>query len=284
MKKLLIIALLVVGCDNSTETNGSYFVSDFPAHIDNQWIYSCNIMSEYSNGDTGLYINGFSSLRIMDYNLESDSCGQNIMIIEKADSIISFDNEPLIVCPDTIECIEDNASIIGNVFVDTIIYSISQDTIEYCTSIKLFNQTINIDSTVIDSANYPPSEPEVVTKISLTEYFRLSKPPYIIYPLFVGNSWAVNYGILGSMIYEVIGIENVVTEMLNGNIKMHNCYIIKKSGLADLETYYYVSSEGIIKSNVYMDSLAVTTVSTPDGVADYRTWNQECILVDYINQ
>ena len=50
------------------------------------------------------------------------------------------------------------------------------------------------------------------------------------------------------------------------------------SGVASLEYYYYISSEGLIKS--YLSAPIITTVENPDGTGEIATITRECILVN----
>ena len=275
MIRRLTILLLIVGCD--TKSNNS---EGFPNDVGNYWTYSCNTSISYNTNSADLIMGGFSSLKIIDYNLESDSCGQNIMIIEKADSIISFDNEPLIVCEDTtsIDCFYEGVSIIGNVIIDTIIYSISKDSIEFCSSIKSLHQTVNTDTTTEDSS-VNPDQPDIVTK-KVTDYFHLSKPPNIKYPLFIGNSWNTYKNNI-PLNYEVIGRENINIEMSSGNTILYNCYILKRSVTDIIDTYYYISSEGLIKSHATSEHTETVTEETPEDGLSLLTINQDCLLIDH---
>ena len=111
MKKLLFISLLIIGCEEVTKPleddcagviGGTAYLDNcnvcdsdptndcmdsyFPAQRGNHWTYACNTLMNYSNGELEIGVSGFSSINIIDDNLESNSCGQNRMIIEKTDS------------------------------------------------------------------------------------------------------------------------------------------------------------------------------------------------------
>ena len=264
MKKLLIIALLIVGCDNSTEYEEPSVV-EYPNQTGNSWTYVCNeTIGDY------YYKSGYSFIKIIDnfpINYIIDYCGEETIIFEKTDSISIFEYES--PSPLVIEESDDPAPlpvniVIDSVKVDTLIYSITEDSIAYCLSASSLNQ---------NSSDMP-------TLVLPVYHFHMSKPPNIQYPLFVGKSWEENSG-FGIINYEVIGAQNVSTE-----IKTHNCYLIKKSGLASTEYYYYVSSEGLIKSYMFAE-VAGTVIPINDYEIPYDdiltiSTSSECILLDRV--
>ena len=84
MRKLLIIALLFWGCDNSTEYEEPSVV-EYPNQTGNSWTYACNVTI-----DDSLMESGYSFLKIIDNfpnNYSSDSCGVETIIFEKTDSV-----------------------------------------------------------------------------------------------------------------------------------------------------------------------------------------------------
>ena len=244
MKKLLILALLVVGCDNSTEYEEPS-VLEYPNQTGNSWTYVCN-----STIDDSLMLSGYSYLKIIDNspsNYSSDSCGVETIIFEKTDSLYYLkNNSPLIIE----ESDGSDSPIIpvpislDSVKVDTLIYSMTEDGIAYCLS------------------------------ASSQRHFHLSKPPKIQYPLFIGQSWEEPIEPFEPKIYEVISSQYVATE-----IKTHNCFLVKMSGMANLEYYYYISPEGLIKSYLSTE-LGDSDVENPDGTGETVTIRQECILVN----
>ena len=60
MKKLILLALLVVGCDNSTEYKEPSIV-EYPNQTGNSWTYACN-----STLNDSLILSGYSFLKIID--------------------------------------------------------------------------------------------------------------------------------------------------------------------------------------------------------------------------
>ena len=106
MKKLLIIALLIVGCGTIEPEELS--VIEFPNQIDNFWEYSCS----NTMGDN--YKIGYSFVKIID-NLPNDvinssDCGNNNITFEKIDSIFtsSYELETNVKIDSSIYIIEEN--------------------------------------------------------------------------------------------------------------------------------------------------------------------------------
>ena len=245
MKKLIFIILsilLIVGCDNSTDYEEPS-VLEYPNQTGNSWIYACNLTLNDS-----LIISGYSFLKIIDNfpnNYSSDSCGIETIIFEKTDSLYFFiQKSPLEIVESDVPAPSPVPHVIDSVKVDTLIYSMTEDGIAYCLS------------------------------ASSQRHFHLSKPPKIQYPLFIGQSWEEPIEHFEPRKYEVIDAQYVATE-----IKTHNCFVVKMSGIANLEYYYYISSEGLIKSYLSAE-VYTTTLENPDGTGEIVTATKECILVN----
>ena len=258
--KLLLIALFIVGCDNSTEYEEPSVV-EYPNQTGNSWTYACNVTI-----DDSLMESGYSFLKIIDNfpnNYSSDSCGVETIIFEKTDSIyfsiqkstLESDVPEPSPDPDVPAPPSPRPFLIDSVKVDTLIYSMTEDGIAYCLSASSLN----------------PNSSDLG---GIGRHFHLSKPPKIQYPLFIGQSWEEPIESFEPRKYEVIGAQYVTTE-----IKTHNCYLIKRSGLADSIIYYYISSEGLIKSSWYFEG-ENTKAESPDGTGEIVTITRECILVN----
>ena len=258
MIRRLTILLLIVGCDNSTEYEEPSVV-EYPNQTGNSWTYACNMTLADS-----IMSSGYSYLKIIDNypnNYSSDSCGEETIIFEKIDSMyFSVQGTPIplpngdsdVPGPDPV------LHVIDSVLVDTLIYSMTEDSIAFCLTAFSLNQ---------NSSDMPP--------LPLSAYrFHLSKPPKIQYPLFIGQSWEEPIEHFEPKKYEVIDAQYVATE-----IKTHNCFLVKMSGIANLEYYYYISSEGLIKSYLSAE-LEDFDVENPDGTGEIVTFAQECILVN----
>ena len=254
MKKLLLIALLIVGCDLLQEEE--FVVVEFPNQTGNYWTYACNeTLGDHFNKS------GYSFIKIIDnfpINYIIDYCGEETIIFEKTDSISIFEYES--PSPLVIEESDDPAPlpvniVIDSVKVDTLIYSMTEDSIAYCLSASSLNQ---------NSSDLG----------SIGRHFYLSQPPKIQYPLFIGQSWKEPYGNSEPKQYEVISSQYVATEN-----KIYNCYLIKMLLAANIEYNYYISSEGLIKSTMYAEGDRNFS-EHPDGTGEIEIAKYECILVN----
>ena len=265
MIRRLIILLLIVGCNETTMTVDDFYadnsteyeepsIVEYPNQTGNSWTYACN-----STLNDTLIVSGYSFLKIIDNspnNYSSDSCGIETIIFEKTDSLYFFIQKSPLEWLDSVDVPEPPVPhVMDSVKVETLIYSMTEDSFAYCLSGSSLNQ---------NSSDFR----------NIGQHFRLSKPPKIQYPLFIGQSWEEPIEHFEPRKYEVIDAQYVATE-----IKTHNCYLVKMSGLANLEYYYYISSEGLIKS--YLSAEVYTsTPENPDGTGEIVTATKECILVN----
>ena len=236
--KLLLVGLsfllLIVGCDKSTEYEEPS-VTEYPNQTGSSWTYACNMTL-----DDSLMKSGYSFVKIIDNfpnNYICSDSGEETIIFEKVDSMFfSVDH------------------VIDSVLVDTLIYSMTEDSIAFCLT-HFVNQ---------NSSDIPPPP-----------LFPLSKPPKIQYPLFIGQSWKEPYGNSEPKQYEVISSQYVATEN-----KIYNCYLIKMLLAANIEYNYYISSEGLIKSTMYAEGDRRNFSEHPDGTGEIEIAKYECILVN----
>jgi hypothetical protein len=88
------------------------------------------------------------------------------------------------------------------------------------------------------------------------------------YPLYTGREWIYSPNII-KITKEVVGKENIRTK-----IGIFECYKIlckydfNSDGIYDDDFYYYeyISSKGLIKTEIMMDNITITSIDHPDSV------------------